>query len=214
MPVRAGIVLSVKRLRLVLLSLALLPANFAWAEERVMLDIRGVIERPALLFAADTQKAVVLAHQSGLDAGSWRRFAERLLQEGITSVALQSISSDDVLAAITLLEHRGQTDITLIGASIGGGAIIQALSRHDAVSVQRVILLATADGRALQSATRKKLFVVAMDDFFAARTYSSFNKAAEPKILIEYTGFEHGQELLAGPNGGDLLRAILDFVSE
>ncbi|MCP4319308.1 MAG: hypothetical protein GY789_25815 [Hyphomicrobiales bacterium] len=204
----------VPKLRLVclLLSFAIVPAFQATAQERIVLDIRGVVERPAFYYSGDNALAVVLAHQSGLDAGSWRPLAERLLNEGISSVALTSTSSDDVLAAADFLDSKGHENITLIGASIGGGAVLHAMSRQDPVSVKGVILLAPADGHALQSETRRKLFVVAMEDFFAGRTYSGFDKAAEPKVLLEYPGAEHGQELLDGPHGENLIGAILKFI--
>jgi pimeloyl-ACP methyl ester carboxylesterase len=180
--------------------------------QRVMLSIRGVMERPALWFDAGGDKAVVLLHQYGVTSQSWTPLAGLLLSEKISSIAPSSSSGEDALAAVEFLEEKGFRNITLVGASMGGGAAQQAASRLKPDQIDGVILLGTATGEALSSPDYPKLFVHARDDFFMGRSVESYNKAAEPKTLVELPGAKHAQELLEGEHRHFLEQMILDFI--
>jgi dienelactone hydrolase len=181
--------------------------------QTVTLSIRGVIERPALWSNAGGTKAVVLMHQSGATPQSWELLAQSFQSAGISSVAPLITSDEDVVAAVEFLEAQGATDLTLLGASMGGGAVQQAVDRLEPDRIDRVILLATATGRPLTSPDVPKLFIHARQDFFVGRSIRSFEKAAEPKILVELTGSLHGQELLQGQDGKFVEQLILSFIT-
>lgn len=182
--------------------------------QTVTLTIREVIERPALWSDAGGTKAVVLMHQSGSSAESWQSLAQKLHSAGLSTIAPASNSGEDALAAIAFLLDHGKTDITLLGASIGGGAVQQAVAKAPRGTVSRVILLSTATGPALESPKVSKLFVHAEGDFFLQRSVLSFEKAADPKRLLVFDGSEHGQELLKGDHRDQLEAQLLDFVLE
>ncbi|MEH6631600.1 MAG: hypothetical protein V7776_12265 [Halopseudomonas aestusnigri] len=43
-------------------------------------------------------------------------------------------------------------------------------------------------------------------------SYSTFEEASEPKQIIEYDGFVHGQDLLAGKYGKEVTTHIINFL--
>ncbi len=195
----------------VLCALSMSPLH---AQETVTLSIRGVIDRPALLFQTDGPSGVVLVHQAGYHADSWTSFAEQLKAAGITSIALHSTSSEDVETGIEFLQQLGKQRISLIGASIGGGAVQRVVSSGDLDVVHLVVLLGTADGNMADVADIDKLFVVSEGDFASARTHSSFEKASDPKELLVYPGVAHGQEMFLEEYGPELVEIILAAIQD
>lgn len=190
----------------ILLSTFAFPSN---AQDTISLTIRGVIERQALYFQSRGETGAVLVHQSGFDAESWDEFATLLQKEGIASLALESTSLEDVQSGIRFLSRHDKQHIVLIGASIGGGAVQSAASTDKTGVVKLAILLGTATGNMNDDHETEKLFIVTENDFFSAQTYSSFEKAAEPKELMVYSGSAHGQEMFKEEYGMDLIRIIL-----
>jgi pimeloyl-ACP methyl ester carboxylesterase len=186
--------------------------RFAGAEELIELKVRGGISHKALLYQSSSPKAAVLAHQSGETMESWRAFANILADRDVASISLSSLTPDDVSAAVRYLEMKNYDNITLIGASLGGGAITQALAAAHLKNVKRVALLSPSTGPAMTSGEIKKLFMVSKADFYKSRAYTNFEEASEPKILIEYEGAEHGQALLKGMHAKNVLNEILKFL--
>lgn len=168
--------------------------------------------RNGALFRTSTSKAVILAHQWGAKKESWYFLAEILREEGIASLALQNRGTRDVLGAIEFLIAEGYSDIALIGASIGGGAILHALELRPSSPITKVILLAPAKGPALQNSQIGKLVIVAENDFHRKNAYIAYNAASNPKILKEYPGTKHAQDLFEGTHRNDLIETIVEFL--
>jgi pimeloyl-ACP methyl ester carboxylesterase len=196
-----------------ILTVALLWPAAATAQEEVTLSIRGVIERRAHLYQTPGPIGVVLAHQSGYDAESWTALANRLKEAGATSIALESVSSEDVSAGIDFLRQLGKQRIVLIGASIGGAAAQRAAFDKGEAQAELVILLGTAEGDMSDVANVDKVFIVSEQDFFRARTQSSFRKAADPKELVILPGSAHGQDMFDEPFGEQLTTLILSRIA-
>lgn len=182
--------------------------------EKVTLTIRDVIERNALWFEADGSKAVVLAHQSGATAKSWTPFAKKLQAHQIAAIATSGVSGEDIEAAVAFLVGKGFTDITLIGASLGGGGVQQAVAKLAPGSVTRTVLLAPSPGKALENPDMDKLFIYTRNDFYRGRAVESFEKAAEPKILLELPGSLHAQDMLSGPHARLIEQTVLEFIKD
>ena len=193
-----------------LLCLACLPS--ARAEELIELTVWGDMKNQALLYRSEGGRAAVLVHQSGATMESWRDFAKRLESRGMTALSLANSTPSDVAAAVGFLQDEGHDDIVLIGASIGGGAVLQAVKANGWPSVRRIVLLANSSGPGPQSSEIAKLFLVAKQDFYAAGTYSAYEKTAEPKRLVEFEGREHGQALLEGEHAEQALDVVLSFI--
>ncbi len=182
------------------------------AQERITLSIRDVIERSALLFNSSGDTGVVLAHQSGSEAASWSKFAKRMQAAGVGSIALESISEEDVQSGIAFLRQLGKQRIVLIGASLGGAAVQSAATQPDEGMVDTVILLGTAEGDMSDAVGVDKFFVISEGDFFAPRTHASFQKASEPKELLTFPGTAHAQDMLNETYGEELIQFLLNRI--
>lgn len=198
------------------LSLGVLAGCFAAlgaaSADTVTLRVQEVFENPAEVVDAGGERAAVLAHQSGADMHSWTPFAALLAKHGVTSISLSSSTPHDVLAAIDWLEGRGYREIDLVGASMGGSAIAYAMDLKVPDSVGNIVLLSPAKGAHLLAPTVPKLVLVAKKDFWASRAYDTYETAGDPKKLVEYDGTEHGQGMLAGPQGDRVAKDILLFM--
>lgn len=185
----------------------------ALAQEVIELTTHEVVVHKALLYRGASVRGAVLAHQSGATKESWHEFARLLAERGISSISLSSVSTYSIRSAIEYLKASGSREIILVGASMGGNAIMQAVRRDDLPIVSKIILLAPSAGPEMVSKTTQKLVIVARRDVFKSGAYTAFKEASEPKILREYEGGDHGQTLLRGPHGKSVLAEILKFIN-
>jgi pimeloyl-ACP methyl ester carboxylesterase len=177
-------------------------------------------------------RAVVLAHEFGLDLCSWLPYGRTLVGAGyrVLAIDLRGFGSSgrapaqaanrfdrDVVAAAKLL-RRGARRIVLAGGSIGGAAVLVAASAIRP-SVDGVISLSSPasapDVNAL-AAVRKLgapvLFVNGkVDPIVPASDARRLYRAAgsRDKRLAILPGSSHGSALLSG-RGGARARSILD----
>lgn len=168
-------------------------------------------EKPALHFPASGQHTAILVHQYGGSKETWIEFATLLQNRGIASLAIGSNGRRDVLAAIDFVKKQSDSELTLIGASMGGGSVLQATNQTKS-SVSKVVLLSPNNLASSNDTQLKKLFLVAKTDMLAYKTYETYQESVKPKILKEYDGFEHGQHLLDGKHAKDVTRAVIDFI--
>ncbi len=183
------------------------------AQEVVQLALPHGEVQEALLYDAAPGRAAVLVHQSGATMESWDAFARVLQERDLTVLSLSKSTRADVRAAVDRLTRQGQQEIALIGASIGGAAILQTLARETPQNVRHVVLLAPATGPELTAPGIAKLVLVAKADFFKDRAYGVFEEASVPKTLIEFDGSDHGQALLEGEHAEAALTQILTFLN-
>lgn len=188
--------------------------SVAHSQEVVSLSIRDVIERQAHWYDAPGMTGAVLVHQSGYDAESWVEVGRRLQEAGVASIALESVSEEDVRSGIDFLRQGGKQRIVLIGASIGGAAAQGAALHKGNAQADLVILLGTAHGDMSDAVDVDKLFIVTENDFFRARTRSSYEQASDPKELAVYPGSAHGQDMFNEDFGDDLFGRILNRITE
>ncbi len=204
---------------------------------------------------------VVLAHgfseQTGQD--DWLPWPRILSEEGYTVLTFnfrgfcsrQGCSGGgiqlgnnwkDVLAAMDLLSSQGVERVFLVGASMGGIAVMRA-ARDPGVEVAGVVSLSTPQfpaeyytgepeanditpGR-LRAIDGPKLFVAGDDDTqlvlggevirFADEAKRMFEAAAEPKDLLIVDSHSHSSELVTVAEDGvvdQTRKAILRFLSE
>jgi len=174
----------------------------------------SLIKRKASFFPASANKAVILAHQWGAPKESWYFFSKILQKQNIPSVVLYDSGTDDVLGAVGYLKGKGYKDILLVGASIGGGAIMRAISTAPDPAISKIILLAPGAGPAVKAPDIKKLVIVAKQDFYKKFAYDAFSESVQPKQLKEYSGTEHAQGLFKGPHREDLISTLLKFLRD
>jgi alpha/beta superfamily hydrolase len=174
---------------------------------------------------------VVLAHGARFDKASWVKQAEVLEKAGFRVLAIdfrgygQSRGGDkaapssgekyeDVLAAVRYLRENGAKSVSVIGASMGGGASANAAIHARPGEIDRLILLANVPVDQPERLAVPKLFVTSQGDGLAAKVREQFEKAPEPKELMILQGSAHAQFLFQTDQGERLMKRILEFLSD
>jgi len=101
----------------------------------------------------------------------------------------------DILAAVEYLKANGAERVSLLGGSMGGGAVGRALVASESDAVDRVILLAAVPVDSPEKLKGDKLFVVREGDRLAKATREQHKKAPGPKKLKILPGDAHAQHL-------------------
>ncbi len=182
-------------------------------------------------------RGVVLAHGGRFNKESWKKQAEALATAGFRVLALDfrgygksrgpgdadPMSAPlhfDVLAAVRYLRKAGAKTVSVVGASMGGGAAADASIAAKPGEIDRVVLLAGAsyDGPS-EKMKGRKLFILARDDLGPGdkprlpMIRERFERAPEPKEWVVLEGSAHAQFLFETDQGERLLREILRFLS-
>ncbi len=170
-------------------------------------------ETDALLWQAG-EYGVVLAHGAAYDAASWRPQGETIAASGVTVLALEQTSPEDILAGIRFLkEEGGVSEVALIGASAGASTALAATAMEPAAVDQLVILSGTGDVSGLGD--QPKLFVASEGEALAEATCRMAEDApgAANEALI-LPGDAHAQAIFETEQGDSLLQAILDPLAD
>lgn len=182
-----------------------------------------------------SRRAAILVHGRDWDASGWRDVAQRFVARGIPALALNLRGYDgssgktgdfappapwspvtDLRAAKALLKGRGAREIALVGASMGGHAILASSFEADVeciVSISSPVLAVPDD--LSRRVTGRKLFVCADGDSFGAAPHvlHTFDVVPGPKTLLMFGGNEHSRGMFAAPYGPEAVDAIIDFVA-
>jgi uncharacterized protein len=175
-------------------------------------------------------RAAVLCHGANWDASGWVEIAPRFPERGVAALALnfrgyggssgrttRASALKDVENAAVWLRTNGTRELALVGASMGGSAVLRA----SASIAPECVVAISAPVRAISEDDAKrilgrKLFVCAERDSLGAAgaVQQAFADAEEPKALRFLPGREHSSALLRGAHGDDALETILSFVAE
>ena len=172
-------------------------------------------------------RGVVLAHQYGGDACQWDDFAPALVKRGYHVLAFDfhgyglspagpGENDIDVSAAAAKLRALGARKVVLIGASMGGTAVLSAAA-HVAPPPAAVISLsgpASFDLTSVDATVPKlkmpKLFVVGASDVqFADDARDLYRRAKGAKQLVVVKTADHGVDLLDDPPAARAIDATL-----
>ena len=175
------------------------------------------------------KRAVVLCHGQSWDATGWRDIAPRFVERGIPALAINFRGYDgstgktspqsvvvDIAAAKAYLREHGVTEIALVGASMGGYAVLASSFEAD---VECVVSLSSPvealDDALARRITGRKLFICADADSYGAAPHvaHTFGVAASPKMLVMHGGQEHSAGMFHAPYGPSVLKTMLDFVA-
>ena len=114
----------------------------------------GTIE--ASLFEGKKDFVVIFAHGAVFNKESWYFLAEKLQSKGVASLSIDfrgygnsktGTSNNlalDILGAIDYLKNQGYKSISLVGGSMGGAAILNALELKTDDILKKVVLLSPA----------------------------------------------------------------------
>jgi pimeloyl-ACP methyl ester carboxylesterase len=184
-------------------------------------------------------RGVVLAHGGRFNKGSWAKQARALAEAGFRVVAVDFRGygestgpgqSDplaaplylDLLAAVRYLKANGATTVSVVGASMGGGAAGDASIRSAAGDIDRVVFLASPaawHSESVEGVKGRKLFIVARDDadgsgqprLGAIRKH--YEEVSEPKRLVVLDGSAHAQFIFDTDQGDRAMTEIIEFLS-
>jgi dienelactone hydrolase len=180
-----------------------------------------------------SRRAAILVHGQQWDASGWRDVAQRFVSRGIPALALNLRGYDgssgktndfappapwspvaDLRAAKARLRDRGVGEIALVGASMGGHAILASSFEADVECIVSLSapVVAVPDELSLRI-TGRKLFVCADGDRAAPHVLHTFDLVSRPKTLLVFGGSEHSRAMFAAPYGAEAIDAIVDFVA-
>jgi len=172
-------------------------------------------ESTAAYFDGKNAQIVIFVPGAVFDKESWYFLAERLQKMNIASLPLDGKTPDDVLAAIKFAKQKGFKKICLVGGSMGGAAILNALEKKSDASISKVITLAPAGGGPIKSQSIKKLFIVAKDDSLGLYpdVKKLYESSLDPKKFVEFDGSEHAQHLFKTSHKEELSKLIIDYIA-
>jgi alpha-beta hydrolase superfamily lysophospholipase len=177
------------------------------------------------LFKANSNKVVIFAHGAIFDKKSWYFLAEKFQARNVAGLSIdfrgygnsEAGSTNkkmyDILGAISYLKAQGYNDINIVGGSMGGAAVLAALTLAKK-PINKVVLLAPADGPPIKSDKTDKFFVVSKGEGLYNRVKSIYNNSAEPKHIKEYSGRAHAQHMFKEDYKDELEALILDFIGQ
>lgn len=204
-----------------------IPTTIASDAETLQADLYGSL--PA-------RRAAVLVHGSTWDALGWRDVAPRFAERGVPALAINLRGYDgstgksddyvpgrpwspaiDVRSAAHLLRDRGVSEIVLVGASLGGHAVLAAALEDEVECVVSISAPVAPVPDELSARVRgRKLYVGTSEDAGGATPHmiASFHALTGMKELVLFGGKEHSRGIFAAPYGPDAIAAIVDFVAK
>jgi pimeloyl-ACP methyl ester carboxylesterase len=149
---------------------------------------------------------VVLAHQAGEDLCQWKPYASALARRGYRVLVpnLSTTTDQVVVAAAALLRARGSVTVALIGASMGGTAVLAA-TRQIRPPVAAVVSLSAPQAYngveampAVRTMTVPVLFAASQGDTSfaddARALYAATPGSGRQLVIVD--GDAHGVELM------------------
>lgn len=182
----------------------------------------GTIE--GSLFEGRKDLVVIFAHGAVFNKESWYFLCKKLQSKGVTSLSIdfrgygnsKNGSSDnkayDILGAVSYLKSKGFKNIALVGGSMGGAAILNALELKTDDALKKVVLLSPASDIGISSNGIEKLFIVSEDEGLFARVKTAFDSSVQPKQLKIYEGSFHAQHMFKSDYANELTQLIIDFL--
>ena len=172
--------------------------------------------------------AVILAHGAVFNKESWHDLATTLSKEGFTVLALgfrgygKSLPGSqeqalylDVLAAVEYLHTEGVKRISLIGGSMGGGAVANAAVEAKEGEINSVILLSPVPIQTPeQMKAGKFLFIASRDEPLVSKVREQYQRAPEPKALKVLEGNAHAQHIFETNQADELTKIILAYLRQ
>jgi pimeloyl-ACP methyl ester carboxylesterase len=180
-------------------------------------------------------RGIVLAHGGRFNKESWEKQARTLASAGFRVLAIDfrgygksrgpgqsdPLSAPlqlDVLAAVRYLRKTGAKTVSVVGASMGGGAAGDASIASKPSEINRLVLLSASPNGPADKLKAPTLFIVARDDASAdgprlPMIRAQYEKAPEPKRLVILEGSAHAQLLFQTDQAERVMHEILRFLS-
>lgn len=122
---------------------------------------------------------------------------------------------EDILGAIFYLQSAGIRDISVLGASMGGGAAATAATRADSGMIRRLILLSPVPiARPDRIRASETYYIVSREEPMAGVIRKNYLAAPAPRHWFELPGSAHAQHIFNTNEGPELERLILQILQE
>jgi len=176
--------------------------------------------------APDSPVAVVLAHMRGADRSTWNPLVGPLNDAGYATVAFDfrgygastgtrdTHLDVDLAAAVNRARADGASKVILVGASMGGTAVLEGGSRLGADGVVAISAPASflgLDGGAGAAALNGPTLLIDSADDHPYVDELIAIEAATDSSLVTFDGSAHGTAIFAS-HGEELVSLIVDFV--
>src|SRR5262249_32579447 len=107
---------------------------------------------------------------------------------------------------------NGVTRVTVLGASMGGGAVAEAAVRAAPGEIDRVILLSPVPIADPEHLRGPVLFIASQGEPMAAQVTEEDHRTPEPKRLLLLPGAAHAQHIFATEQAERLKTTIARFL--
>jgi pimeloyl-ACP methyl ester carboxylesterase len=174
-------------------------------------------------------RAAILCHGQSWDSSGWKNIAPQLVARGVPALALNFrgyagstgktgkwTTVTDLAAAKAWLKQAGAKEIALVGASMGGHAVLGSSFERDVECVVSISAPVEPVEDALsKKVSGRKLFICANEDSMGAAPHvlRTFDVCDTPKTLLMFGATEHSIGMFHAPYGREVIAAILDFVA-
>lgn len=179
------------------------------------------------LLGGDGTRGVVLAHGAIFNKESWEDFTKLLVAEGFRTLSLdfrgygKSKSGtqpdalfEDILAGVRYLHQIGVNQVSVIGASMGGGAAAEAAIQSAPGEIDKLILLSAVPVKYPEQLKGKLLFIAGRSESLASVVKNQYQRAPDPKKLTLIKTNAHAQHIFKTDQAEKLNQAIIDFLVE
>jgi len=197
--------------------------------ETVKLESEGETVQADLYGALPAHRVAILCHGQSWDATGWRDIAPQFVARGVPALALNFRGYDgstgkttpestvaDLRAAKAWLKRSGATEIALVGASMGGHAVLASSFERDVECVVSISApVQPVDDTLSRKVSGRKLFICANEDTMGATPHvlRTFELCDTPKTLLMFGAKEHSIGMFHAPYGPEVIAAMLDFVA-
>lgn len=195
----------------------------------IELSSDGETLRADLYGSLPAARAVILCHGQSWDASGWKDIAPQFVERGVPALAInfrgyagstgktgEWTTVTDLAAAKSWLRQAGAAEISLVGASMGGHAVLGSSFERDVESVVSISAPVVPVADALsKKVSGRKLFVCANEDDNGAAPHvlRAFDVCDRPKTLLMFGATEHSIGMFHAPYGREVVAAMLDFVA-
>ncbi len=179
------------------------------------------------LYEAGSQ-AVILAHGAIFNKESWQPLAAQIAKAKITVLAINfrgygqsqsgkqtSALEEDILGAIAYLQQKGFNNISVLGASMGGGASARAAVKAAKGEIARLILLSPVPIKRPQDIhTGVTVYIASKNEGMAKSIAQQYEQSPQPKKIFWIEGTAHAQHIFKTAQAQKLTRLIIEILTE
>ncbi len=179
--------------------------------KKVKLELKNGDKSSAKFFQGDSSSAVIFVSGALFNSKSWNLLADQLQSRGLSSLSLDEKNTSNVFSAIDFLKQKGNKQVALVGASMGGAVVLDVVNEPLDDIVKKVILLAPFSEKIITNKKLSKLFIVSEEDS-SDQVQVVYDKSSTPKKIKIFDGSAHAQHLFKSKHKEELTKLIIDFI--